>query len=432
MIKKLKLPTILGVIVLAFGVVAGIFLINSRQVFKIAANVSAIPKNVRVANITNTSATVSWTTDVKSNGFVKWGGTGVTLNKVATDTEIVERYVHSVDILDIDPNTTIYFKINSNGKDYDNQGVAWQATTLPSGITSTESRIASGTVLNSDAKTPAEAIVYLSINGTVLSSTTSAEGNFVIPISKYLDTVQETTAIEISVQASTFGTALAIVYPKSIKFMPTMILGKSYDFRTTTIEDDNQLPESSLSLPESIEVSSRFEVTRSSEIKETTSTLSVDSIDEGEIITTVDPEFFGSGPKNAEIEIQVESELQTGIVNTNSKGTWKWSPPNNLEAGEHKLTVKWRDTSGILRTVSRTFIVSAAEGPAFESTPSATPVKTSTPVATSTPSSSLIPTSSLPPAVPETGSLTPTLGLFIMGFGVLLSSLFVYRKIDAY
>lgn len=431
--KNLKLPTILGVIILVFGVVAGVVLINSSQVFKIGANTEGIPKNVRITNITDSTATVTWTTDIKTKGFVKWGKSELALSKVALEDETDASFVHSANIVGIDQGSTIVFKTNSETKDYDNGGIPWNITTKDTKILGNNNLIASGTVLEADGSTPARAIVYLTVNGSLVSALTSVEGNFVIPLSTYFDTISDTTAIEISVQGGPKGTTQAVIYPKSIKFIPTMVLGRSYDFRSAEINNSNQQPESSLTVPESVEASSRFEITKSNNQEiETTSTLSIDSIDEGEIITTTDPEFFGSAPKGTQIEIQVESELQTGTAKVDSKGKWSWSPPNNLEAGEHKLTVKWRDTSGILRTITRTFIVSAAEGPAFESTPSATPQNTTSPVATTTSvsTSSATPKTSTgtPMPTPETGSLTPTLGLFIMGIGLLLSSIFVYKK----
>lgn len=442
--KNLKLPTILGVIILVFGVVAGVFLINSRQVFKIGANVDAVPKNVRITNITDSSFTVSWTTDIESKGFVKWGKSELSLSKVALEEEQNKSFIHSANIIGADLNSTTYFKINSDSKDYDNQGVAWQAKTLASKQVQEGGLIASGTILKSDGSSPAKAIVYLTIDGVVVSATTSNEGNFVIPLSTYFKAISDTTAIEVSVQGGLNGTSQAVIYPKSVKFIPAMILGRSYDFRTAVENNSNQLPESSLNAPESVEVSSRFEVSRSESKDEgTTGTVVIESIDEGEIITTVDPEFFGTGPTNTAIEILVESELQTDTLTTNSKGKWSWNPPNDLEPGEHKLTVKWRDTNGILRTLTRTFVVSAAEGPAFESTPSATPTQNATPTAqatksatptasqSATPMASKTPSATLAPT-PETGSLTPTIGLFMIGVGILLSSLFIYKKSNVY
>lgn len=435
MIKKFKIPTIIGVVVLIFGVITGVFLINSRQVFKLGANVEALPKNVRFTNITNSSFTVTWTTDIESTGFVKWGTNEITLSKVALDEGVGKNFVHSATIMDVAPNTKIYLKINSNGKDYDNNSVSWQQTTGASVVGSDQNLIASGNVLKSDSSTPAISIIYLTINGNVLSTLSSQGGSYVIPISTYVSNLAETTPIEISVQGGQNGVSQAVIYPKFVKSIPTIVLGRTYDFRSLQENASGNLPESNLTVPESIEISSRFEVTKSDVIKDK-ETVAIESIKEGEIITTTNPEFFGSGPKDSELEIMVESELQTGVLNTTSNGSWKWSPPNNLEPGEHKLTVKWRDASGILRTITRTFTVSASEGPAFEATPSASlspsPSATITPVASSssTPVSGT-PTASLPPT-PVTGSLTPTIGLFLMGIGAILFGYFGYKRVNVY
>ncbi|WKZ25304.1 MAG: Ig-like domain-containing protein [bacterium] len=437
MIKKYKLPTIIGIVVLIFGIIAGVFLINSRQVFKLGANIDAIPKNVRFTNITNSSFTVTWTTDIESTGFVKWGTSELTLSKVALGEGIGKNFVHSATIMGINPNTKIYLKINSNSNDYDNNGIPWQETTENIVTTSDQNLIASGNILKPDASTPAVSIVYLTINGIVLSAISSQGGSYVIPISTYISNLPDTTPIEISVQGGQNSLAQAVIYPKYIKSVPTIVLGRTYDFRTLQEDMSGNLPESNLTVPESVEVSSRFEVTKS-ETTKTVDNVLVESIEEGEIITTVNPEFFGSGPKNTEIEVIVESEMQSQTITVSSNGSWKWSPPNDLAPGEHKLTVKWRDASGILRTITRTFVVSAAEGPAFEATPSASlsPSPTSTAIATTvaspTASSSSTPISATPtatlPPTPETGSLTATIGLFIMGIGILLSSIFIWNK----
>lgn len=435
--NRKKLPTILGVVILLIGVVAGVFLINSKTVYKIGANIATTPKNVRISNITDTEATITWNTDIETKGFVKWGETQKGLNQVNLDTSDKNSFVHSTTITGIIPSSTMYFKINSDGQDYDNEGIPWQFETSANKTTKRENLIATGIVLQADGSTPAIAIVSLNINGVTLTAITSIEGTFIIPVSNYIETVNATTAIEITVNGGQLGNASAVIYPTHIKSIPVIVLGKSYDFRSLPQIDDSTLPESSLTIPESVSASSRFEITKS-EVSNTVSTLSIDSIDEGEIILTTDPEFFGKAPAKSDVEIQVESELQSAVVATDSKGVWKWSPPKNLEPGEHKVTLKWRDASGILRTISKTFVVSAAEGPAFESTPSAStisvptikPTATTTTIPTAiasvTPTIIKTPTATLQPT-PETGNLTPTLGLFIMGIGIFLSSIFVYK-----
>lgn len=428
--KNNKLPTLLGVLILFVGMIAGIYLINSRQVFKLSANIEAVPSNVRFSNISDTSVTVSWTTNTDSNGFVKWGNTQNSLSKVALEEAPEKSVVHSANITNLTTGSDIFFKISSDGTDYDNGGAIWQTKTLNRKINPSDYTLAAGTVLLQDGSSPAKALVYLSINGVVLSGLTSNEGSFIIPVSTFIENVSDTTAIEITINAGPNGTSQSVIYPKMMNSIPTMIVGKTYDFRSLTPSDSNDQPKSSISIPESVEISSRFEVEKV-ESPTSTNTFTIDSVDDGEIITTTDPDFFGSGPKNTDIEIAVESELQEVALTTDSKGAWNWSPPNNLEPGEHKIILKWRDATGVLRTLTRNFVVAAAEGPAFESTPSATPVVEVSSSPSATPKASKTPTATSQPT-PETGSLTPTLGLFIMGIGVLLSSLYIWNKSHVY
>jgi hypothetical protein len=424
--KNLKLPTILGVLILLSGLVAGVYMINSKQIFKLGAQVEASPKDVRIGNITDNSVTVTWTTDIESKGFIKWNKTSGNLSKVALEENSNPEKVHLVNILGIDKGSDVFFNINSNGDDYLNNNIPWQTSTLKQAGTSSSSLIATGVILTQDGNTPANAIVHLLINGITLSTITSPEGSWVIPISTYIESISETTAIEMNVNAGTKGVAQAVIYPTAIKTTPIILLGKTYDFRTITDGSEGSLPESKLSVPESVEVSSRFEITRDVN-QPSQNIVTLESVDEGEIITTIDPEFFGKGPVQTNIEVSIESELQTATISTDKNGVWNWSPPENLEPGEHTVTLKWNDSNGVIRTLTRKFLVSASEGPAFESTPSATTVASSTPLASTTPRATSTSITTAPPT-PETGSLIPTFGLFLVGIGILLSSIYVWNK----
>lgn len=439
--KTIKLPTILGITVLIIGLISGVLLINSRTVFKLGAQTSANPKDIRISNITDKSIAVSWTTDISSKGFVKYGTSESDLNKVASDIFQEDGYTHWTTILDLDPGTNIYFKINSNGQDWDNNGVAWQTKTLSKAVISSQQHNISGSIVDQSGNPSSNSLVYISTEGKLFSTTTSVNGNWLLPLSVFTSFDNKNSVLEISVNAGQNQSSSAVIYPEAAKNTPIIALGRSYDFRTINTTNEGELPKSDLTIPEQVENSSRFEIDDVESTKTTNVTL--ESIDEGEIITTTDPEFFGSAPRGTEIEIVIESEVQTTTLTAGSSNKWSWSPPKNLETGEHTLTIKWRDANGIVKTITRTFVVSAAEGPAFEATPSATPTQTATtkptatatstsiPTITSTPKSSTTPiataTSSSAPKLPESGVLTPTLGLFIMGLGVLLSSIFVWR-----
>jgi len=439
--KILKLPTILGLLILVVGVVAGIFLINSTSVFKLGAQQEAAPKNFRVSNITSTSITINWTTDIEAKGLVKWGQSESLLSKATLEEYSQPGFVHSTTINGLNPNSQVFLKINSNGTDWDNDGIAWQAKTLASESISSQTFNATGSIVDEVGNPPKGALVFVQAEGSTFSTITSANGSWVINLSSYLSQISDDTLLEISVNAGPQGSATAMIFASAAKNTPLIVLGKSYDFRTLEVNAAGVTPEGTLSVPESIQASSRFEVGGSSDITQNKN-VTLDSHTEGEIITTTDPEFFGNAPKGTQIEILVESEAQTGVATAATNGKWKWSPPNNLGVGEHKVTVKWRDDNGIVRTITKTFIVSAAEGPAFEASssgttttpsPTAQPTSSATPKATATAQSlettpSAIATET---ALPDTGTLTPTLVLFIMGILVLMTSVFVWNKADA-
>lgn len=427
--KSAKLPTFLGLIILTFGLVTGVVLINSRQIFKLGAQAEAAPKNIRIGNITNNSVTISWTTDLPSKGFIKWNTTNKNLSKVANGESQEESEVHLITINNLNNQSDLFFTINSNGRDYANSNIPWQTQTLPSEVISQNSLTATGVILSSDGITPIKSIVNVIVNGQTLSTLTSPEGSWVLPISKYVSIVDENSLIEIIGNSGSRGLSQATIFSKSIKNTPIMLIGKTYDFRNINPSDESQ-PKSSLELPEKVEQSSRFEVDKlPQEAQDILVTL--ESIEDGEIITTQDPELFGEGPKNTTIEISVESELQSAIVEVDKNGNWKWNPPNNLEIGEHKVTIKWTDKSGIVRTITRNFVVSAAEGPAYVATPSATLKATSTPTTTPTSLPTATATASstgTPQPVPETGYLTNTLVLFIIGIVLVFTGIYVNQK----
>ena len=420
--KKERIPTIIGLVILVIGIITGVFLIKSQRIFKLGASSEEAPNDVRISNITDSSFVVSWTTDKETSGFVKWGKNISNLDKVENDTISQKGYTHSSTIRSLTPQTDYYFKINSNSTDYDNQGTAWKIRT---GLQLTEPNkniIISGSVLNQNGTPSINALIYFSVGGgSLLSTITSKNGSYLMPISQtrnrnldsYITIDESSSLIEISVNAGLDGISTAQIYPQSAKPAPAIILGEVNDFKNLEPSKDSQIPEASIDVPtEEITTESGFTVDGSLN-NLNSKTVTLESHSEGEIISTQDPEFFGKGPVGTEIEIQVESELQTDNVTIGNSGNWNWSPPEGLEEGMHTVTVKWKDANGILRTLTRNFVVSASESPSFVSTPSATPK------ATSTSSSSAI------PEQPISGSLTQTLLLFIMGvasvsFGFIL------------
>lgn len=431
--KKSKIPTIVGIVLLVVGITSGVLLVRNRQIFKLGATPQVSPKDVRMTNITDSSFTVSWVTDGETEGFIKWGGSISSQKNLAKDEINGESYTHITTVQGLSPETSYYFVINSNGTDFDNNGLPWEIKTGPILATTSSRNLISGTVLTSTGAPANQALVYVSLAGSSpLLVTTSQSGGWLISISSartanlsaFLKIDEQNTLVEISVQAGPLGVASAQIYPLATKPAPAIILGQTHDFKSLAPSEAGRIPKATVDLPEGATPSSGFEVP--GEIAAPSSeTVTLESLDEGEIISSSEPEFFGEGPPGTTLMITVESDPITDETIISSSGSWSWNPPEELSEGAHKITITWRDASGILRTLTRTFVVQASEGPAFESTPSASPTPPPSPTPSPSPSPTVSPTAIPTPVsteagVPDSGSLTPTFLLSIMGLGLIV------------
>ena len=445
MIKRNKIPTILGIILLFAGVFAGVILLKNNQIFKIGASSSITPKNIRVGSISDTSATISWLTEDETTNFISYGMTqnaGTIVNESEEDKSF---NTHSITLTGLEPETIYYFKINSDGKMFDNNGTPWQFTTGKNINISQQSIPISGSVMTASGEVSKRALVYVVVNGYTISTITSDSGAFVIQLGSarasdlktYAQIDKSKTLLEISAISETGEVATAKIFPKSANPIPSLILGKDQDFRSLEPVTDENNPNANLDLPASATSESKFNVDSDS-ISSDSSRVTLDSITDGEVITSDTPEFFGDGPKGTNITITVHSdEKLTGSTKVASNGSWNWSPPSNLSPGEHTVTISWIDLSGITRTITRSFIVQAGELPAFVATPTATPKQTSTPTPTKTPTPtvSAIPTikpsptiTATPSSLPKSGSLTPTILMFMIGLGVIAFGVYSWKE----
>jgi hypothetical protein len=318
--------------------------------------------------------------------------------------------------------------------------------------------VISGNILVQSGSAASSILVYASVGGgSTLSTLTSESGSWVIPISSarnqnldsYVRIDEASTLVELSVQAGSLGTASAQIYPQSAKPAPEITLGDTYDFTNLPPSQNIDVPESSVELPDTATKSSGFTVSGEELDK---SVVTLEGVDDGDVVTTTEPEFFGEAPPGTEITITVESDPQSGSITTGTSGLWRWSPPAGLEEGSHTITLSWKNVNGVIQTITRSFIVSAQEGPAFVSTPSASPIPTSTstptPTATSvptttvtttpsitttlTPSPTLTPTKTPSPktstssALPDAGFATPTILLLLLGAAIFTLGITIF------
>ncbi len=453
MLKIRRFPTIIGLLILLAGLGGGLFLVQKAQTFFLRAEPGSAPNQIRITNITDQSFTVSWTTDKKVAGLIQFGETSRLGSVLADDRdqqagEISLFFTHYVTIKNLKAETDYYFKIRSGSKIYDQNGQPYQTTTAPTiSFSSPPNDPAYGKVIDQSGQSAQGAIVYLSLaNTTPQSALVQESGNWVISLnsarsvdlSSYATYDKAASIEEILVQAEQGLTATAVTTTKNDSPVPTITLGQNYNFRQTSEELEITDQEKKVTQEATQEASPTPTPTSGFSVESpeatTSQELAIINPDEEEDVNTQKPAILGTGPAGITLEITIEStSTYTGTVTIDDQGNWEWSPPVDLEPGEHTVTATFTDEEGKKHTVSHTFVVLAAgkdEAPAIEATPSAeaspSPTLTPTPIpATRT----AIP--STEGGVPDSGYLTPTFLVFIMGLGLILIG-FVIKKFAAH
>lgn len=408
------------------GVVVGIFLVQRQQVFRIGAQPEAIPENVRVSNINSDSFTVTWTTDKDATSFLKYTK-GSNNFSTTTEAENTATKFHFITIGGLEDSTEYSFEIVSNGDTYSNNGTPWLISTS-SEIATSAAKPIYGQLKDRGGDSLSGSIVFLSVGGaSPISTTTSENGNWVLPLSTLktqdllnpFEVDEQNTVLEFAIYAPS-GITNAYAFAKNARPTPTIIIGQTNDFRNTgdTAQDLQPNSENDSMMEETSEDGETLGIS--------TSSVTLNSLDNGEVIYTDKPEFFGTAPGGKKILIQ---NPESDYVVTDADGNWSWSPDTSLTNGSNALVLSWVDENDVMRSISRNFIVNAQEDePSFESTPSASP--TSTPISTPSPTPTKTPVAS-PSPLPEAGVLTPTLVLTIMGIGLVSLAMFLGLKLSA-
>ncbi|MFC1711609.1 Ig-like domain-containing protein [Patescibacteria group bacterium] len=452
-----KFPTFFGLIFLIAAIATGLYFINQGKFSLTKSDSTAIPKKIKITNISDKQFTVSWVTDEPTTGYIKYDQTPKVKTEAKDDRdkltgEQTKNLIHYVTVRNLTPAKTYHFKIGSGSRLYDNNGQAYQVTSGPTIGSAGEAKIVSGRVLEAN-KNPAKGIiVYLSSPNIAPASTlTDVEGRWAIYLNKtrnsnlssYAEYDPEATVLDIEIEASKESTA-AITITKNAFPVPDIILGQGpYDFRNKAIAKDAPLQAESTPIIEDEATTELQEKEEESELiqEEIPSQFNLQPLGspvsnpytviitnpavEGEEINTTLPEIRGKGPADKVINIRIESPTtHTGTVTINEDGSWSFTPNTDLEPGNHTVYVNFLDDDGETQEIARNFIVLAADTsdlPALVSTPSASLVPTVSP--SPFPSPTILPSPSARATIPSTESGIPTTGTILPTFLVFLASL---------
>ncbi|MCX6816981.1 MAG: Ig-like domain-containing protein [Candidatus Beckwithbacteria bacterium] len=435
--NKVHFPTALGLLILLVAIFLGVFFAKTRTVNTNQSQETATPSQIRITNVTDNGFSTSWLTDQQTEGFLKYGTKETELSQSTLDDrdqlsgEKGKFEVHYVTSKNLMPATKYYFKIDSGGKQFDNNGKPFEVVTGPTLTNAPSADPIYGTILTQSGTAAEGVIVYINVaNAAPLSALTKTNGNWALSLatartsdlSGFLKYDTQATIINLLVQAGKLGTASAITTATNDNPVPDISLGKSEDFRaqampssSTTAGDAGATESGQIGQKSGFLLNPLVAqvATESGEV-----TLNNPAYD-GEVINATQPAFMGSGPAGKILAIEIHStQTYTGSATVNSSGEWEFNAPKGLTPGEHTVTINYIGTDGKEATISRNFVIAQAGEttvPAITATPSG-----------GTTSPSPAPRTSMPATgsgIPHPGSSEISLLMLLTGLGLIIGSL---------
>lgn len=178
---------ILGLAVMVIGMtglLASLFLVLRQATYQGLAGPEEIPRELRVTNLSENSASISWTTDKPGVASVVYGtNQEITPSLLAFDDRggNTASTVHYITLKNLKPATAYYFRLICQGRSFDNQGTPYVfSTPQHTSFTPSVPFVIKG------KQTP-ETMVYFSFaSSTSLSTLTDENGNYLLSLNNAL------------------------------------------------------------------------------------------------------------------------------------------------------------------------------------------------------------------------------------------------------
>lgn len=377
-----RIPTLLGLFLLVIGVGVTSFLVQQGVIFFGHAAPTDTPQNIRITNISDSSFTVTYTTDAAVIGTISLqeGDNSQTILDERDQTAGTPKAytVHSITAKNLQPNTSYSFSILSGATIYlDNDKPFSITTASPLSQNPSTTTPLAGKIILPDGTTPAEALIFATTdNGQLLSTLLNPSGLYILPLNnmrtKELSqplTLTNKTRLQLLV-ISANQTSHILVQLDGSNPVPPITLSQDYDF--TVSENPVSSSSAKISFPS-------FSIGAGSSATPKIITPKTD-----EKFSDQKPQFSGTASPNSTVSITIHSETAISAkTTTDSNGNWTYRPTTPLAPGQHTITITAPDASGILHTIEQSFTVYAAGSQVSQSaTPSATLAPTKAPTAT--------------------------------------------------
>lgn len=401
-----RIPMLGVVVILLVGVIITSVLVQQGIIIFQNAAPSDNPQNIRITNISDSSFTVTYTTDTSVIGTITFAKDGEKPEVILDDRDeqsgVPKQYmVHSISAKNLSPNTSYTFTILSGTTTYLDNDKPFSLTT-PEKLTDEPSEHIplAGKVVLPDGTKPTEALIFVTAqNGQMLSTLLNAAGLYILPLNtmrtKDLSTplqFTQDTQIQILVQNHDLTSRVTTGVTNSNP-VPPITLSQDYDFTT------QETPLATGSAETSFPI---LDFAQNTHI----ATPQIITPKKDESFSDQQPQFKGTAAPKSTVSISIHSDQAiTTQVTTDSNGNWNYRPSQPLSPGQHTITITSPDKYGILHTLTQTFTVYAAGSQVNQSaTPSATLTPTKTPAVTVKPT--ILPTTK--PTLLPTTTLVPT------------------------
>jgi hypothetical protein len=400
-----RIPTLLGILLITIGIGITTFLVNQNLLLRSNASETEQPQNVRITNITDNSFSVSYETGTQVIGSLNYGKDNKLGQQALDDRDqqtgsLVSHTAHNITVRNLDPQTKYYFSITSGQNNYTNGEKLFEVSTGSKLSDSPpQQNPISGKITLIDGTAPKEAIIYITAdNSQVISTLVKTDGTYILPLnslrtndlSSYY-TFPDNANVKMLVLGDSLTSNVSLSI-NQISPIPAIILSKDYDFRENQ-SSANIIPQTIASFPSFSSTSSASQILMLKKNQE---------------FTDQKPEFKGTAAPREDVKIIIHSDqaVQT-TVKTDSSGNWNYRPANDLTPGNHTITIQAKDSSGILQTITQSFVVYAAGQQVLPAVISGTPTPTPTPISkskmTPTPTAKITPIKNV--------SLSPTIAL---------------------
>lgn len=399
---SLRIPTYLGLLILFLGLGITIFLVGGRTIVSSNASGDDQPQNIRITNVTDTSFTISYFTQVPVLGTISVGTdpkkSTITLDdRDQTKGGPAAHLAHYFTLAHLTPKTTYYFSIVSGKSTFLENNQPFHVTTGAT-LTTNPPFLPQfyGSIVMPD--TPSEVIVYALSDGTQpVSTLLRPDASYVLSLlgirSSNLSTYRSLPpgSRVALLFASNTGNSSVTIPLDQVSPIPPITLSKNYDFTLAP----TGTPNSAFS---TTNTTSFPLFSDNSSVKEMKVMVPADA----QSFIDQQPQFKGTARPNSTVTITIHSQqVITATVKTDKFGNWSYRPSAPLSPGQHILSVTAKATSGLIETIKRSFAV-YAQGSQFIEPSVAPEVITPTPTpgqspATPTPTKAPTPTASKAP-----------------------------------